>query len=225
MSKGETGVETLIDAGLVEPVDHLPECSTWEDVIGVLAELASSEHTYKTLVIDTLNGLEQLASDGVMGRDYSGSAKDFIDYSKGSKNVAAKDWRELLIALDRVREAKRMTIVGLAHTRVGNVKNPSGPDYDKHSPALSKDVLEITNRWADAILFMDFEVFFKDDSKVKAKASGGTTRVMYTQGAAAHTAKNRFGMTEPIDLGITPDDAWEAFSSAIKAAKSAGKDK
>lgn len=222
MAKGETGLDELIKNGQVGEIPHLPECLSWADAVSVLDEFSQADHQYKTLVIDTINGLEQLATDHVRERDYNNSAKEFTAFQQGSRNIASMDWRNVLVALDRVREERKMTIVALAHARTGNVKNPSGPDYDQYMPAMAKEVAEITNRWADAICFMDFEIYFADETKSKGKAMGGTHRMMYTQKTAGYVAKNRMGLPPAIDLGDTPDEAWEAFSSAVRNARKKG---
>lgn len=222
MSKGETGVLTLVDNGLIPPVAHFPECATWDDMNSAVKELCEGSHEFKTLVIDTANGGEQLAADRVRERDYNGSAKEFVHYSAGSKNIAAMDWRNFLVELDRLREVKRMTIVLLAHATLSNQRNPDGPDYDKYFPAMSREVRELTDRWADFIGFMDFEAIFADETKARGKAKGGATRLMYTGGCMSNISKNRLGLTDPIFLGSTADEAWQAFSTAIKDAKSKG---
>src|SRR5262245_47214936 len=56
MTKGETGLETLIDNGQVAETPHFPEVKTWEELLGAVKLLTVEPHDYRTVVIDTLNG-------------------------------------------------------------------------------------------------------------------------------------------------------------------------
>src|SRR4051812_44233252 len=56
MTRGETGLETLIDAGRVPETPHLPEIASWPDLLAAVTALATEPHDFKTLVIDALNG-------------------------------------------------------------------------------------------------------------------------------------------------------------------------
>src|SRR5262249_53524348 len=60
MTRGETGLVTLIDSGQVPETAHFPELATWTDLLGAIEALTSEAHDYRTLVIDTLNGAERL---------------------------------------------------------------------------------------------------------------------------------------------------------------------
>ena len=132
--------------------------------------------------------------------------------------VSLGDWRLLLNALDRLRETKRMAIVGLCHTRVVTFKNPEGADFDRYAPALHPKTWELTHRWADHVLFANFYMTVERDG-VRPKAFGGQERLLYTTRHAAYDAKNRAGLPEQIDMGDSGDEAWTNFFSALKAAK------
>lgn len=225
MAKGETGLETLIDSGRLGEVPHLPETQTWDDALSAIEWLSTAEHPYKTLVLDTLNGFERLCHEHVCARDFSNdwSERGFVGYQRGFE-MALADWRELLNAIDKLREAKRMATICLCHTKVANFKNPSGPDFDRYAPAVNAKTWELTSRWADHVLFANFyTVTEKEKGSIgKAKGKGGQDRVMYTVRHAAYDAKNRAGLPEEIDMGQGGADSWNNFMAAMQAAK-AGK--
>lgn len=219
---GETGLDTLIDTGSLGDTPHFPECMQWLDYIATLDALLETDHSYRTLVIDTINGADRLCQEFVDRTQYDGqmSKKGFLDYHKGYESCTTP-WRIMLSLLDRLRSEKQMIVVLLAHTKVTTYKNPEGPDYDRFSVEIPKPNWSLLEKWTDAIVFMNFYVETVEDSdkRKRAKARGGQQRMMYTTNHAAYVAKNRFNLVEEIDLGDSPQEAWSAFSTALKAGR------
>lgn len=219
-SKGETGLDSLIDSGQLAETPHFPECQSWNELFNQISILSSGkDHGYKTLVIDTLNGCEKLCHEHVVAEHYAGKAgKDgFLSYAQGYE-VSLGEWRNLLNLLDEVRKHRKMTIVCPCHTRVAPFRNPEGTDYDRYQPALHAKTWELTARWADAVVFLNFETFVSEKSG-RAKGTGGSSRVLYTERHAAYDAKNRMGLALEIPLGDSADSAWKAFAAAVAAAR------
>ncbi len=135
-------------------------------------------------------------------------------------DVSCAEWRLLLSALDRLREEKKMAIIGLCHTKVTPFRNPAGADFDRYQPAVHAKTWELTHRWADIVLFANYYTSTeKQDGR--AKGIGGQDRIMYTVRHAAYDAKNRAGLPEEIDMGTTGKEAWTNFIEAMKTAKGA----
>jgi hypothetical protein len=221
--KGETGLETLIDAGRLKETPHLPEIMSWTEMLGYIDALTNEDHPFKTLVIDTLNGAERLCHEHVCTRDYKDEWGDhgFMGYMRGYE-VSLADWRGLLTALDRLREKKRMGIIALVHTKVKTFKNPEGPDYDRYAPDMHDKTWSLSHKWSDCVLFGNFEVAFtgvqenKKSGVSKGKAIGGNVRMMYTERHASYDAKNRLGLPIEIEMGNSPEEGWANFVVALK---------
>jgi hypothetical protein len=213
----------LIDAGRLPKTPHFPEAQEWNEVLGYIEALTTQEHPYKTLVIDTLNGAERLMHEAVCKRDFNNDWGDrgFMGYMRGYE-VSLADWREFLSALDRLRETRRMGIVGLVHTKVKTFKNPEGPDYDRYSPDMHEKTWSLSHKWSDCVLFGNFEVAMtavQENRKTGAsrgKAIGGNVRVMYTERHASYDAKNRLGLPSEIEMGESSQEGWSNFVEALK---------
>lgn len=225
-SKGETGLQTLIDANQLPETPHFPECHTWDEMLGCVQALIDSEHDYKTLAIDTLNGGERLCHEHVCARDFGGDwgERGFTSYQKGPE-VALADWRVLLSKLDELRIGKKMTIFALCHTKVTSFKNPLGADYDRFQPDVDKRTWSLSHKWSDVVLFGNFETAVsavKENKKTgeqKGKGIGGKQRMLYTERDAAYDAKNRLGLAPEIEMGESPAQGWANFLAAIKAGR------
>jgi hypothetical protein len=217
LSKGETGLETLMDAGLAPEVPFL-EVGNWLNTLAIIQELTESANDNKTLVLDTGDGFEKLANHHTCMTDYSGdfSEKGFEGYQRGYKSVANGPWAQLLIALDKLREVRRMGVVILCHTSIRNFANPNGADYNRFEPAMSRYAWEVTYGWADMVLFAHREVATtKERGDSKAKGRGGSTRVILTEYDAVADAKNRHNLPSEIPMGNSAEEAMANFKAAL----------
>lgn len=220
MSPGETGLHTLMDSGQIAADVPNVEIPDWENLIGMIELLTTSAHSRKTLVIDTINGMEKIGNAYVCGKDYGGdvaSNTGFMSYQGGYRAFAMGEYRRLLCALDALRSAKQMQIVLLAHTGVVNQKNPLGQDYNRFTPAFDgKYAWEATFAWADIVLFADFDVVVtKEKGESKAKGKGGSRRYFRTNWEPGFDAKNRHGLSEEIEMGDSGQSAWDALDLEI----------
>jgi GTPase SAR1 family protein len=189
-----------------------PEC--WEDVLAAVDELITSEHDYKSLVIDLLDDVEQLSFAHVMTRD-DVTPEKFHAYGSGYKTVLA-DWRILLSKLERLRRDKGMAIGFGGHCVVKNYKNPEGEDFDRYQSSLCEQVSGLIRGWCDTVLFARHEVRLKTDTKKKRTRGVSTgTRLIHTVESAAFYAKNRHGLPDTLEL------SYQAFADACVAGEPA----
>lgn len=220
MSRGEDGLLTLIDQQQVPAVPHFENCiNTWQELKWKLNDLLTCPHNHKTLVIDTLNGIERLIHEHECQTEYDGKWDKFDAYGRGY-TACTQYYIELTKMLDALR-SNGMAILCLLHSQVKTFQNPEGNNYDRWEPVLSKQAWSVFDRWFDAILFGQFETFQKTTSKdpgAKAKAVGGSTRIINTVRTAAFDAGNRHGLPEVIECGSNAETAWKNFSQAMRTA-------
>lgn len=220
----EDGINTLKASKLVDAqIPVLPPVSQWADVLGQAESLAAEDHDYKTLVVDTLGGLERLCHTFVCDRDFNGDwgEKGFASYAKGF-DVSLPEWRRLLIAFDRLRNERRMMIVGLSHSIVRPFKNPIAEDYDRYIVDLHHKTWSVTSKWADMVLFANYYVAIDKGKRGKdrPKGKGGQDRVMHTEYEAAFDAKNRHSLPSEITMGTSGKEAWANLVSETTKGKS-----
>lgn len=197
--------------GLLD-VARFPEPRSWRDVNDALLVLERDKHDYRTLVLDSLDWLEPLVHAEVCR---AGGKKDIEAFGYGKGYVAALDtWRALLSGLDRIRRARGMHIVLLAHAKLEAYRNPEGSDYDRWGLKIHKLAAGLAKEWPDAVLFANFTgvLVAKDDSgRARGKAVGTPTRALYTERRAAFEAKNRYAL--PSELPFS----WADFEAAATA--------
>lgn len=195
--------------GVLE-VDHFPLAQTFDDVIGAVGALYEESHQFRTVVIDSLDWLDNLIWNDVNTKY---DAKD-LAYGKGAV-IAADYWRQVLDGLNAVRNDKNMAVVLLAHCEVRRFDSPETEPYERYQPKLQARSSALVQEWCDAVLFANYRTIVKhDDVGFNQKVSRGITtgeRLLYTTEKPAFLAKNRFALPDAIPM------SWDALASAIAA--------
>ena len=203
-------------AGLLD-IERFPAPETWLDVRDALAALTSEPHAYGTLVVDTLDWLEPLLWRHICDRD---SKRDIEDYGYGKGYVAALDeWRVFINDMERLRAARLMQIVLLAHSSIRPFKNPEGEDFDRYEMKIHLKTAGLLKEWSDVVLFANHETFaHKDDKTKRVRGVSTGARLCYTSRTAAYDAKNRFSLPESFALD------WSEYAAALQQHAPAGAD-
>ncbi len=213
----ENGITTLKNFGRVaKDVPQMPPVRTWAEALDMLDWLATAEHPHKAVAIDAMGSFERLCHEEVCRRDYKGEwgDKGFGSYQKGFE-TSLTDWRLFINALDRVRDAKGMSVIVLAHSLVKTFKNPEGADYDQYIPDVHPKTWGVTHKWASMVLFLNSVTVVDKDGKVQT----GQQRIMLTENHPAYAAKNQCGLPSEIEMGTSGAEAWANLSAALKAGK------
>lgn len=173
--------------------------TTLEEFHGCLSDLIRQEHEYETIVIDTLDWLEKLIFTHV-AKQANKNCVEEIGFGKGYEQVE-HNWRRIINGLSMLWD-RGLHIVMTCHSKIAKFKQPEGESYDYHSPALHDKGSEIMCQWCDEVLYGRYRVVTRSiDEGFGARrniAIGGSERVIMTQEAATHVAKNRLGLPTEI---------------------------
>lgn len=200
-------------------VVSFPVAETWRSVLESIGALIKEEHQFKTCVLDTADWAERLIHQEVATKAGVASI-GMIKYGAGYV-TALNYWKLLIEGFTKLRAARSMSIVVLAHSQQKRFDSPESEPYDRHTLDLHKDAASLLEEWADAVLFCGYKTHVvKDDvgfnNKI-ARAIGTGERVIYTAERPAFHAKNRYSL--PFELPFhTPAAAYAAFSDGFRAA-------
>ena len=171
--------------------------------------IETTEHDYKTIVIDGLSGLSDIFNSHII-KTYlkvdGGTAKSLADYGFNlGYSYVIQLWTWFLSTLDKIAEKRGMNIILLAHAVVKTYKSPiAGEDYDvwalnlfdQKNLSAEKQVMQ----WADFVFFMKRETVTVDvttgtgkNRKTVTKATDINTEVarcLFTESRSAFFAKN-----------------------------------
>ena len=204
---------------------HVP--TSYSEVLAGIDDLTFSEHPFKTLVLDTADRLESLLWKGMMDRDSQTSAanpkgKTFTsieDYGYGKGYImAVEEWRSFCERLDRLRAARQMDIVIIAHEQIRPFKNPEGEDYDRYQLRINDKAAGFLKEWSDVTAFACFE-----DSAAKLpgaktdRPKGFSTgrRILRLSRTAAFDAKSRVTLPEEVEIAM--ENPWAPLAAAVEA--------
>jgi hypothetical protein len=178
-----------------------------------LAALYGEGHSYRTVVIDSLDWLERLIWAKVCTTRQVASIDD-IGYGKGYA-FALSHWRDVLEGLSALRDRRGMTVILIAHARIERFEDPTCDAYDRYVPRLHKSAAAMVAEWCDEVLFASYKVFTKatDEgfNQKRVQGLGSGERVLKTTERPSHLAKNRLNLPDELPL------AWSEFARHLTA--------
>lgn len=187
--------------------DAFPLINKADDLWAQLTTLAKEEHDYKTLVIDSVTQLETLFGEHVIESDPKNPkslAQANGGYGAGFGAVAALHGR-VRKAAKILKEKRGMNVVFIAHSDVTTLELPDEDPYSRYELRLHKKCMPHYVDNVDLVAYLKLETFTTGDGeRKKAISSGNRIAVCYT--AAAQVSKNRYGISEDIEVphGVNP---------------------
>lgn len=184
--KGESGALELTSFG------HL---TSYEQVIEAIGALAAEENNFQTVVLDSVSALQKLIWDKVC-RDSNVKSIELAGGGYGKGYIEADNlWLEVLDGLNFLRNERGMAVVLIGHAVISRFDDPETQSYSRYDIDLHKRAEGLLKREVDAILLVKKDVTIKTEGKgERARADGGDTRWIYTEGKPAFTAGNRYDM-------------------------------
>jgi len=189
--------------------DRFPVALTWKDILDQTAELANTDHSYKTLCLDTTDAASILAEQYVCEKENWGSIED-PGFGKGFTKVK-EAWVHLLNGFQACYDIKNMNIILLSHAAVKLFSDGINEPYDRWEMRCHKQVNYLIKDWCDFNFFANYEVNVQKDGNKNRGVSYGN-RSLFTKFAAGYDAKSR------VDLPSKLNFEWSAFMEAYLAA-------
>lgn len=187
-----------------------PVATTTQEVREAITSLQTTDHEFKTLVLDSVDWLEAIIFEEV-AKKANVAEVSLIDYGKGYGESRAI-MRDILLSLIKLRDTKGMIIIIVAHSHIKRVEDPDLPSYDSHDIKLHKSSAALIHEFSDIILYACFDTFIKTEKegfKKRGRAFDTGERIVRTVGTPAYTAKNRFSLPPVLPLN------WSKFMTAF----------
>lgn len=174
--------------------------ASYGEVNEALVALASEEHDFKTLVVDSITQLEPLIWRETCERNNWNSIED-PGYGKGYIE-ADTVWRDFLKAATWLRDHKGMTVILIAHEVVETFSDPEREDYSRYKMRLHKRAEAMIRERADIVGFMNTVVMIDKQKggfgKEATKAKGSGQRQLNLAPRPTFEAGNRYSMPDRI---------------------------
>lgn len=195
-------------------VTAFPVCQSFEDIMEAIGALASEDHEFNTVVLDSADWAENLVHKKV-AQDNNVATIDAIGYGRGYK-AATDYWRQILDGFDHLRAAMDMQVILLAHTQVKRFDDPLADPYDRYQLDLHHGSASLISEWCDILCFANQQYStIKSDvgfNQKVTRAVGTGNRVLYTQERPGWQAKSRWPLPDMLPL------EYPKFADALGAA-------
>lgn len=172
--------------------------------------LQKEKHDFKTLVVDAIDGIEQLMIQEIINSDSSAKKKSINSVHGGygaGYSILEKEMIDVREMMQKLRDTRGMNICVISHTEKKTTVDPIvGDSYDEYKLALEKKTESVWVDWASAVLMMCNVVEKKTDEKF---AFGKGDKVIYTQRRPGILAKNRFDL--PVEMAMPKDNPSGPF--------------
>jgi hypothetical protein len=181
--------------------DALPVIQKESDVWDQFTVLLKEEHNYKTLIVDSVTALERFFTQHVIDSDPKKPKsinQALGGYGAGLSAVGALHQR-VRKAAGLLNERKGMHVVFIAHADTETIELPDQDPYTRYSLRLGKKSMAPYVDDSDLVGFLKLETFTTGDGERKKAISDGT-RVLVTYATAANISKNRYGITEDLEV-------------------------
>ena len=204
----EDGTQSLVGSD----VSLFPIAATSQDVLDAIEALATQEHDYKTVVLDSITQLATMVEQEIVAADAKAKSinQAMGGYGAGYSAAATvhgriREWIGAL-AYDR-----GMNVVFIAHADTETMDMPDMDPYSRYTIRMHKKSLPHYLDNVDLVGQIRLKTRTRGDGDKKRAISDGTREIVCHAQAAAVT-KNRFGITEPVPFTLdqNPFDAFVA---------------
>lgn len=202
----EDGMSALTqDASVQDIISGVQEFNVTksEEVLEAVKVLATEEHDFKTLVIDSVTTLNTWFEQDIIEADPKNPAS--LNQAGGGYgagyNMLSDKHRQLREWLGRLSTKCDMHVVMIAHTITETVDSPDSEPFQRTTLALHQKSQKHYLDQADVVAYARLKLFTKSSGNTaKAITSGKRELVCHLVGSCV--SKNRLGISEPLPLEI-----------------------
>lgn len=214
----EDGTSGLADRDDVVESDL---CTTSQEVFDLLKWLANEEHPYKTIVIDTVTGLDEIFRKEIVAGDKEANSIESACGGFGKAfSIVADMHRDIWEWCYAICKEKKINIIFLAHTKLIKHKSADMDEYYKFAIQMhDQSQVHYTNK-PHLVAFIKQQFYLKSEeestgknfkmgkTKKAGKPVGG--RLVNCDFMPTHVGKNRLGIVGDLQYfeGTNPFDPY-----------------
>jgi hypothetical protein len=187
------------------------EIESFIDVIDFLNRLINEDHSYETIVIDSLSSLERLVEKHIVLMNNSNPKKNPVksladfQYGQGHQMMMPL-WEQFLSKMMILRTKKKLNVLMLAHYKEKRDPNLTGDAYQQYQIDLYEKAAKLLVNSCSAVLLADYKVevlHYKEKFGQDVPKAKGSERRLFTNEGVRFMAKNTYGM--PYDIPMSYD--------------------
>ena len=181
--------------------------SAYRDVQTFLYELKIQPHDFKTVILDSVDVLEDLITQGILTRKNVKTLNKVGGYGEGYKEQEAA-FDNILTRMNSLFEERDMNVIFIGHETLSTIQEPGEPVYDRITPAIREVNYSQICNWCFGVFYATSEIDYKSEedlgfTKKRRTVLRKTPRVFYTTPSLAYLAKNIFDLSNPLEINHT----------------------
>lgn len=195
--------------------ERSPRVASYQDFQVHVSWLLTSDHAYRTAVVDSFDWLEKLVQQFV-ARSRGANSIEEIPYGKGYTFAAEEV--ERIVSTYRALNASGIATISICHAEARKISPPGETSYERWEPSLEKGVKPILLEFCDEVLFLKKKTFQKKEdlgfNKTNNIVVSTNERILVTSDTGSVVAKNRLSMPDEIPATF---DAYASYVMAKRA--------
>jgi len=191
-----------------------PLARSSQDVLDGIEALATQDHDFKTLVIDSVTQLATMIEAEIVAADPKAKSINQAGGGYGAGyNAAAERHRMIREWAGDLAYERQMNVIFIGHADTETMDLPDMDAFNRYTVRLHKKVIPHYTDNVDLVGFIRLKTFVRggEGDKKRAISTGEREIICFPQ--AANVSKNRFNITEPLPFtfdGGNPFDQWAA---------------
>ena len=235
ITHGETGIDSAKRMGVADkdiPVVRLPELynsasipdgtghEAFTKCIDNLRTMAAGGHDRRTVVIDTLSGMEKVNEQHCASLEFLGdmqgrSQDEWNSWAAGPRRACDGYWLGEFIPACLACIEAGYNVVLLAHAKLAVIKKPNTSDINKYQPDLAERIFNATSKVVQYLLFLGKDIEFATDHKTKKKTVATENKFVGLTNETWYVAKNWDDISTPIYCGSSAKETYSKLLDVI----------
>lgn len=193
--------------------DDQPFDPSSPSMLGFLRMLAREEHSFKSVVVDTLTAAQSFCEAQVCAKQQVTVLSEILGWNKGT-DLLTQAWKEFVALLEECNK-RGLNVIRVAHVEVKKFKNPNGEDWNQFVAQLHPSIAMLASQGASNVLFSLPEMHAarvgeKRLGNEKTIGAGTGKFILRTTYSATVAGKERLYLPDEMDV------SWAAFEIAAK---------
>ena len=192
-------------------VSLFPMAASSEYVLAQIEALATQDHGFKTLVVDSITQLATMIEAEIVAADPKAKSINQAGGGYGAGyNTAAERHRKIREWAGALAYEKAMNVVFIGHADTETMDLPDLDPYTRYSVRMHKKSIPHYTDNVDAVCMVRLKTYTRGDSDKKRAISTGEREIICFPQAASVT-KNRFNITEPLAFSFDSGNPFAKF--------------
>ena len=196
-----------------DDVALFPVATSSQDVLDQIEALATQEHAFKTVVLDSITQLATMIEAEIVAADPKAKSINQAGGGYGAGyNAAAERHRMIREWIGALAYEKGMNVVFIGHADTETMDLPDMDAYGRYTIRMHKKAMPHYVDNVDLVGFIRLKTFTRGDGDKKRAISTGEREIICFP-VASNVSKNRFNISEPIPFTFEGGNPFHAFAA------------